>query len=209
MFHHCAYGLSVEHLDIVAVDDSRAGQRILKPILQDLGIARLRTFSSPLLALEEMVAEPPNFLITDWAMEPMNGCDLIAAIRHISFRPLNPLPTLLVTAFATRDVVTDAMEVGATHILTKPYSAKTMRRRIEWVLADNRLLVQRGRRVCIAGMDKLLSGNDGAAPGGSPRPAVASSRTQPVRQPAARPLAAASAAESARPAAGSRDIWEI
>ncbi|HXK53994.1 MAG TPA: response regulator [Hyphomicrobiales bacterium] len=209
MFHHSAYGLPLADLDVVAVDDSRAGQVILKTMLEDLGVARVRIFGSGPAALSDMLAEPPNFLITDWQMEPMDGCDLVAAIRHVAYRVLNPLPVLLVTAFATRNFVADAVEVGATHILTKPFSAQTLRRRIEWILADDRPLVQRGNRVRIVGMDKVTGARAAAASAGGDggRAEVPSMRSQPVRAPAARAVASV-APETATPRAEG-DKWEI
>ena len=156
MFHHCAYGLPLDQLDVAIVGESRSTLSLLKSVLEDLGVARVRAYGGALAAMSAMPSEPPNFLITDWNMEPMNGCDLIATVRHISFRVLNPLPVLLLTTFATRSLVQDAVAAGATHILTKPFSAHALRQRLKWVLADDRTLIQRGNYVQITGTENKL-----------------------------------------------------
>lgn len=161
MFHHCAYGLPLDQLDIAIVGDSRPTLSLLKSILEDLGVARVRAYGGAMAAISAMSSEPPNFLITDSLMEPMSGCDLIATVRHISYRVLNPLPVLLLTTFATRALVEEAVAVGATHILAKPFSARVLRQRVEWVLGDDRTLVQRGNRVQISGTEKWVFAADG------------------------------------------------
>jgi two-component system chemotaxis response regulator CheY len=158
MFHHCAYGLPLDQLDIAIVGESRPTLSLLRSLLEDLGVARVRAYDGAVAAISAMPSEPPNFLITDWRMSPMNGCDLISTVRHISFRALNPLPALLLTSFATHALVKDAVAAGATHVLTKPFSAHALRQRLKWVLADDRTFIQRGNYVQISGTENRLLG---------------------------------------------------
>lgn len=185
MFHHCAYGLPMDQLDVAIVGESRPTLSLLRSMLEDLGVARVRTYDSAVAAVSQLPSEPPNFLITDWHMEPMTGCDLIATVRHISFRVLNPLPVLLLMTFATRSLVTDAIVAGATHILTKPFSSHALHTRLKWVLADDRTFIQHGNYVQIAGTQNKLRGLDStmqyASVDGPLLPYADSRRSGPVR----------------------------
>lgn len=213
MFHHCAYGLPLDQLDVAIVGESRPTLSLLKSILEDLGVANVRIYGSAVAAVSQLPSEPPNFLITDWQMEPMSGCDLIATVRHISFRVLNPLPVLLLTTFATRSLVEDAIAAGATHILTKPFSSHALRQRLKWVLADDRTFIQRGNHVQIAGTESKLRGLDStmrySAANGLLLPYADSRRTVPVRGRAGEPASIPEASGDSGNAEAVSQTWKV
>lgn len=201
MERHSAYGLALGELDIVAIDDSRTGLSILRSLLGSLGVARLRPYSDGPAALRDVAADPPNLLVTDWQMAPLDGCGLIRAIRRHHRPAVHRLPVLLVTAYATRPLVEAALKAGANQILAKPVSLLGLQRRIEWLLRDSRRMLRSGGCTVVEGVDEML---DALRRGRQPGPAGA------VPHPAAppRPSGAAPAPVSRRvPSPGS--VWEI
>ena len=87
MKHHAAYGLELEELDVAIVEDSKAMQTILRSILLSFKVARVRVYDSGDDAVEGMLNEPPNVILTDWRMEPVSGYQLLRLIRHRHMEP--------------------------------------------------------------------------------------------------------------------------
>ncbi|MDN3719550.1 response regulator [Roseibium salinum] len=138
MKHHAAFGLSMEDIDAVVVEDSKPMQTILRSILLSFKVARVRVFDSVDDALEASLAEPPNVILTDWRMEPTSGYQFLRLVRHRHMEPLCFVPILFVTAHGTRPLVDKALRAGAHHVLVKPVSPSTLYKRLRWLLTDDR-----------------------------------------------------------------------
>lgn len=141
MKHHAAYGLEMEDIDAVVVEDSKPMQTILRSILLSFKVARVRVFDSVDDALEASLAEPPNVIITDWKMAPTSGYQLLRLVRHRHMEPLCYVPILFVTAHGTRPLVDKALRAGAHHVLVKPVSPSTLHKRLSWIMNDERPMI--------------------------------------------------------------------
>ncbi|MEM1049164.1 MAG: response regulator [Pseudomonadota bacterium] len=135
---HASFGLPTELLDIVVVEDSRPMQTILRSILFACSVARIRMFDSAEEALQSMLAEPPNMIITDYRMSPMNGYQLLRSIRNRNMAPLCYVPVIMITAHGTRSVVEKAYRGGAQCVLVKPISPSVLQKRLDWISRDSR-----------------------------------------------------------------------
>ncbi|MFD1694448.1 response regulator [Roseibium aestuarii] len=157
MKNHAAFGLAIEDLDIVIVDDSKPMQSILRSILMSFKVARVRVFDSVDEALPAMVSEPPNLILTDWRMAPTSGYQLLKLIRHRHMDPLCYVPLLFITAHGTRALVDRALRSGAHHLLVKPVAPSTLYNRLRWLMADSRpLVLDNSGFYNIQGVHKLL-----------------------------------------------------
>jgi len=125
-------------LDIVVVEDSKPMQTIVRSILAALNVGRVRMFDMADEALQAMLSEPPNMIITDYRMSPMNGYQLLRSIRNRKMAPLCYVPVIMITAHSTRSVVEKAYRGGAHTVLVKPISPKVLQTRLEWVIRDDR-----------------------------------------------------------------------
>jgi two-component system phosphate regulon response regulator PhoB len=141
MKHHAAFGLAMEDVDAVVVEDSKPMQTILRSILLSFKVARVRVFDAVDEALEASLAEPPNVILTDWRMTPTSGYQFLRLVRHRHMEPLCFVPILFITAHGTRPLVDKALRAGAHHVLVKPVSPSTLYKRIEWLLRDDRPMV--------------------------------------------------------------------
>jgi two-component system chemotaxis response regulator CheY len=161
MRHHAAYGLGFESLDVMIVEDSKVMQSILRSMFNSLKVARLRVFGDGTEALAAMLSEPPNLIVTDWNMKPMSGYRLLKSIRSAGMGPLCRVPSIVVTAHATRSMVDKAMRVGTHHVVVKPFSPAALVARLESILADQRPMVLDEARQTwrIEGVDQLIAAN--------------------------------------------------
>lgn len=112
-------------LSVQVVDDDPGSLRMLRAILADAGLV-VRTATSPAAALREMADHPPDLLVTDLRMPEMNGLDLLRAARGL----YPDLCCLLITGFATDEVIADAFREGAQDLLQKPINVEEVRARV-------------------------------------------------------------------------------
>jgi CheY-like chemotaxis protein len=102
---------------VLLVDDEEALVVLTTRILTKLG-HRVSGFTDPSRALDELRARPADFgvVITDVAMQPMNGFDLIRAIRAI--RP--DIPVVVTSGAFRQDEVVEAASLGLRSLVIKP-----------------------------------------------------------------------------------------
>jgi len=100
---------------VLVVDDDPSALELLRLVLRDLGWS-VETCEWPRAALRRLEGEPPDLLIADLRMPELTGLELIRAgrARHPE------LCCLLVTGFATDEVVAEAFEAGVQDLLQKP-----------------------------------------------------------------------------------------
>lgn len=155
--HHAAYGLDVESLDVVIVDDSKTVLTMIRSMLSALKVGRVRSFDRADLALQAIMHEPPNVILTDLAMAPMSGTQLLRLIRQQTMEPLCYIPVVVITAHATERRVAQLFECGAHHVLAKPMSSAVLQSRLRSLVTDPRKMRLEGDRFVIDGMQEMLT----------------------------------------------------
>ena len=136
---HAAFGRTFDQLDVVVIDDAKPMQTILRSMLNSFRVMRVRTFDNPRQAMQSMVVDPPNLVITDWHMAPVDGIALIHTMRAERMGDLALVPTIIVTADPTRRLVEASVRVSAHAVLAKPLAPSTLQKRIESIIADGRM----------------------------------------------------------------------
>ena len=74
-----------------------------------------------------------DFLVTDWNMPGMDGLSLLKSVR--ADESLCNMPVLMVTAEAKREQIIVAAEAGVNGYVVKPFTAGTLREKIEKIFA--------------------------------------------------------------------------
>jgi len=158
MKHHAAFNLTIEDLDVVVVDDSKPMQTLIRSILLSFRVARVRVFDSVDEALQSMMAEPPNVILTDWRMAPTSGYQFLRLIRHRHMEPLCFVPLMFITAHGTRALVNKALRAGAHHLLVKPLSPSTLYSRLRWLVQDERqMILEHSGFYNVAGINETMN----------------------------------------------------
>jgi len=117
-------------LRILIVDDFQPMLRIIRNLLSKLGLENVFEASDGSDALQKCETETYDLIISDWHMEPMNGLDLVKALRAKN----NTVPFIMITAETKTENVLAAREVGVDTYIVKPFNAETLRTKIESVL---------------------------------------------------------------------------
>ncbi len=105
----------------MVVEDDPAVRRALVLSLQNLEIPVLAV-SSCLQALEEQQKEPADLVISDLQLPDGNGMDLLK-----QFKKTNPaVEVIIITGFGTIESAVEAMKVGASNYLLKPFTSSQL-----------------------------------------------------------------------------------
>lgn len=116
-------------IKILVVDDFSTMRRIIKNLLKELGLTNVVEADDGATALPILKQGGIEFLITDWNMPEMTGIDLL---KHVRADPkLSKIPVLMVTAEAKREQIIAAAQAGVNGYVVKPFTAVTLKEKID------------------------------------------------------------------------------
>lgn len=133
-----------EHQIVIIDDDALHGDSLVS--LLDVEGYVARTFSDPLMGLEDVLGAPPTVLILDLDMPRMSGIDLLARLQSASLAT----KTIVLTGTQDFGVVGDIVRLGAYDFLSKPTT-------------PSRLLATIGRAVAMTVLERESEANAAAA----------------------------------------------
>jgi two-component system chemotaxis response regulator CheY len=118
----------------LVVDDFSTMRRIIKNFLNDLGYNSIAEADDGKTALPVLKSGDVDFLITDWNMPGMPGLELLREVRNDP--ATKKLPVLMVTAEAKREQIVEAAQAGVNGYVVKPFTAATLKEKIDKILAS-------------------------------------------------------------------------
>ncbi|HEY6880072.1 MAG TPA: response regulator [Polyangiales bacterium] len=127
---------------ILIVDDSSMVRRHVRHALESLGFEVVEAADGE-SALAQAAQHNPALVISDVNMAPMNGFELIAALRARYSR--SDLPILMLTTEADDAMKLRGKQVGANGWLVKPFDPERMSAVVQHVLASSARAGQGGR----------------------------------------------------------------
>lgn len=116
------------------VDDFGTMRKIVKKALTDLGYVNSveavdGAEAYKLLLEHSKTAQPFEFVISDWNMPNMLGIDLLKKCRAED--PFKTIPFMLVTAESEQSQILEALKVGVTDYVVKPFSPAMLKSKLE------------------------------------------------------------------------------
>ena len=121
----------MEKLSILIVDDEKSIRVSLEGILKKKYYAK--TADSGSMALEMLQNDCYDLILTDIMMSGMTGIELLKKVKE-SFPEI---PVLLMTGYSSLSTSIEAMRLGASDYLIKPYSKKVIFSSITRCLENN------------------------------------------------------------------------
>ena len=123
---------------ILVVDDERSMREMLDIFLgrEGYSVTECAAGTEALRLLDEK--GPYDLVITDINMPGLSGFDLL---REVKAR-FSDLPVLMITAYGSPDSAVEAMKLGATDYITKPFRIEEIKARISAAVERRRLAEQ-------------------------------------------------------------------
>jgi two-component system chemotaxis response regulator CheY len=122
------------HLDlfVLVVDDGLNMRRLVRDMLFQIGLTRVRCEAGSEDLLEQFRQIAPDLLIMSWDLTRIPP----ESLARLAARPTGtgPIPVIALLDQATRAGVLRARSAGAHSILQKPIAPGMLRDRIKWVM---------------------------------------------------------------------------
>jgi two-component system chemotaxis response regulator CheY len=127
--------MRTEPLELLIVDDSAAIRKILLRVLQqtELPLGQVFEAADGLQALKILKEHRVGLVLSDINMPNMDGLELLRTLRaSVEWRSL---PVIMITTEGSASKVAEAVELGATSYVRKPFTADQLRERLSAFLS--------------------------------------------------------------------------
>src|SRR5437868_13758541 len=114
---------------IVIIDDEPAMVEVIVTLCREKG-HQVFPFNAASRAIEQLDSIQPQIVITDIKMETMSGFDVLRHVRE----NLRQTAVILITAYGTAETAVEAMKMGATDYVLKPFKIDELQTRIQKAL---------------------------------------------------------------------------
>ena len=118
---------------IAVIDDSVINLTLLGALVSTLGDCEPLLFAESPEGLAWCAENLPDLIVVDYMMPQIDGIEFIARLRAVAGR--EDVPILMITANDDRDVLYEALQMGATDFLTKPVDRIEFSARVHNMLA--------------------------------------------------------------------------
>lgn len=117
---------------VLVVDDQLAMRGLARYSLQQIGITQVTDSPNGKEALQALIKNPVDLVMSDFNMPEMDGLGLLRAIR--SNNVLRKTPFILVTGRSDKELVVKAAQAGANNYIVKPFTVQTLKKKLETVI---------------------------------------------------------------------------
>lgn len=125
--------IAPDEMNVLIVDDSFTSRRIVRQMLEKMGIEHLSEAENGKQAIEYIEQEFFDLIVTDYNMPEMDGEQLSRFIRQESSQ--QSVPVLMVTCETDKARLAGVEKSGVSAIFDKPFEADTLRTTIQRLLA--------------------------------------------------------------------------
>ena len=121
-------------LDVLIVDDSAAIRKILQRVLRqtDLNLGEIKEAGDGTEAVEILKDRTFGLILSDINMPQMDGLQLLARIKEMGH--LKSVPVIMITTEGGQGKVMEAVQLGATGYVRKPFTADQIKEKLAGVI---------------------------------------------------------------------------
>jgi two-component system chemotaxis response regulator CheY len=131
-----------ENLKVLVVEDNQHMRSLLRSLLNSLGVRDVHEAGNGGAALDVLREKKCDLILTDLAMQPMDGLEFARDVRT-SDKSSNPfVPIIMITGHTEKHRVVAARDAGVTEFLAKPITAQSLFTRIAEIVDRPRAFVR-------------------------------------------------------------------
>ncbi len=132
----------LRNVSVLIVESSKAMFDLTKSVLSAFGVGTVISAYDISSAFNIFCRDNPDLVIIDWLQDPYNGLELTRKIRNDAQSPNPFAPIIMMTGYSHEKRVFMARDAGITEFLAKPFTAKSLYRRIEQIIENPRQFVK-------------------------------------------------------------------
>ena len=136
--------MRLDSVKILLVDDNHHMRVLLAEILRAINVRYVFEAGNGAEALQVIRMQSIDIVMTDLAMQPLDGIDFVKLVRNSPDSPNPMVPVIMITGHSTLRRVAEARDVGVTEFLSKPVTARGVIDRITRVIDHPRPFVRSG-----------------------------------------------------------------
>ena len=134
----------IENLGILVVDECQYTRKLTRMMLMNVGAKTIYEAADDVAALDIIRTVNPDVAILDWTLPVLSGPQVVKIVRSPDVFPKPHLPIIMLTAFARRSHVSEAMRLGVHEFLLKPTSPRALQDRLLSIIVKPRPMVRIG-----------------------------------------------------------------
>lgn len=134
--------MRLDQLKILLVDDNQHMRVLLIELLRAVGINKVYEAADGAEGLQMMRSHPVDIVMTDLAMEPLDGIDFVRLIRNSSDSPNQMIPVIMITGHLTMRRIQEARDAGVNEFVAKPITARNVLERLQIIVDHPRPFVR-------------------------------------------------------------------
>ena len=123
-------------LRALVVDDNAYARAISANGLKKLGVGEIVEAEGGAAAILALLSEPFDLMLMDWYMPDVSGAGVMTVLRDPRVGAAARTPVILMTAYASRDNIARARELGVNEVLVKPFTTDQLGTALSRVLGD-------------------------------------------------------------------------
>lgn len=123
-----------EQLKTLIVDDHKTMLRIIRNLLNQIGITDIEEANDGKEALQKLVSQRYDLILSDWNMMPMTGLEFLQYVRRDQTYGHKNVPFVMITAETKVENVMEAKNAGVDNYIIKPFNAETLEVKINAAL---------------------------------------------------------------------------
>ena len=121
---------------ILTIDDNADIRDLIAFVLRRENY-EVTTASNGLEGVEAIKATKPDLIILDVVMPEFSGYDVLDAVRSDKNSKIRDIPVLMITSKSTTDDIDQALELGATSYIIKPFRPAKLIEKVHSLLGED------------------------------------------------------------------------
>ncbi len=117
---------------ILVVDDHEPIRKILKSVLKKIGFDDVEEAVDGAEALRILKQKKFDVVLLDWNMPNMSGLDVLKEMKKD--QDLKGVRVIMVTAETSKEKVLEAINLGVSEYVVKPFTPEVLKKKIESVI---------------------------------------------------------------------------
>ena len=122
---------------VLIVDDVRAPRRVLKRLLQNLGISAVDEAETGTLAIEKIKQEQFSIIFCDFHLGEMNGVEILRMLREDP--KTSNTPFIMITSDVSKEEFEEAKKADVSAYMLKPFTMEHLQENIRLALKKHGL----------------------------------------------------------------------